>query len=272
MKFRISADKGKEMRRATRRASVTLGWILLFPAGLTAQRYSFHLYAREQGLTNLGTQCLNQDREGFLWVGTQDGLFRYDGERFKRFGSGAWRSTEIRAIHQAADGTLWASTRRDLLRREGVGFATVNLGDVEFSAASALSSDNHGRLFVATSKGLAMVARSAQGANYDVRWISRAPVASVHVSPNGAVWFGCDLGLCRWDGQRIATLGEAERLSPDRWSSLVTDPEGNLWARSATRLAVLRPGTHTSLTLATVFGSFPSHSRPLRVGGAVTHS
>src|SRR5579864_8669241 len=130
---------------AAKLACIALGWALVYPGSLAGQRYSFRLYAREQGLTNLGTQCLEQDREGFLWVGTQDGLFRYDGERFERFGDALWRSTEIKAIHQAADGVLWAYTRRELVRREGGRFATIDLGDVQFAGAGGLSSDAKGR-------------------------------------------------------------------------------------------------------------------------------
>ncbi len=43
-------------------------------------------YGRAEGLLNLNPQCLLQDREGYLsWVGTQNGLFRYDGGRFLAF-------------------------------------------------------------------------------------------------------------------------------------------------------------------------------------------
>ncbi|HYL77214.1 MAG TPA: two-component regulator propeller domain-containing protein, partial [Bryobacteraceae bacterium] len=227
---------------ATKLAYFALGWALVFPASLVGQRYSFRLYSREQGLTNLGTQCLAQDREGFLWVGTQDGLFRYDGERFERFGSASWRSTEIKAIHQAADGVLWAYTRRELVRREGGRFSTINLGDVQFAGAGGLSSDAKGRLYAATSKGLALVERTGSGSPYSVRWISHAATASVHVSPDGVVWFGCDMGLCRWNGQQVETLGGAQKLPVDRWSSVVTDNQGDLWARSATRLVALPKG------------------------------
>src|SRR5579864_1062751 len=227
---------------AAKLACIALGWALVYPGSLAGQRYSFRLYAREQGLTNLGTQCLEQDREGFLWVGTQDGLFRYDGERFERFGDALWRSTEIKAIHQAADGVLWAYTRRELVRREGGRFATIDLGDVQFAGAGGLSSDAKGRLYAATSKGLALVERTGSSSQYNIRWISHAATSSVHISPDGIVWFGCEMGLCRWNGQQVETLGDAQKLPVDRWSSVVTDNQGDLWARSATRLVALPKG------------------------------
>src|ERR1700733_12634667 len=49
------------------------------PLPVSGQRYNFKFYGEEEGLQNLVVQVLVQDRAGFLWVGTQNGLFRYDG-------------------------------------------------------------------------------------------------------------------------------------------------------------------------------------------------
>ncbi len=45
----------------------------------TAQRYTFKNYVIEDGLENMAIQALLQDRLGFIWIGTQDGIYRYDG-------------------------------------------------------------------------------------------------------------------------------------------------------------------------------------------------
>ncbi|MBZ5724771.1 MAG: response regulator [Acidobacteriia bacterium] len=227
------------MTTPRRLAFPALLWMAWLAPSLDAHRYSFKMYTREQGLTNQGVQCMAQDRQGFLWVGTQDGLFRYDGERFQRAPSAGWRSTDMKSVHETAGGILWAGTRRDLLRREGESFAAVDLGDAEFFGSGGLASDLRGRLYAATSKGLAVVEPAAAGGGYGVRWISRQPAAGVHVDPAGNVWFGCGTGLCRWDGRQIAVVGADRQLPADRWSAAATDAQGNLWVRSATRLMEL---------------------------------
>ena len=58
----------------------------LLPHVVVAQRYSFKYYSQEQGLEDLTVSCLFQDRTGFLWLGTMNGLFRYDGEHFQSMG------------------------------------------------------------------------------------------------------------------------------------------------------------------------------------------
>src|ERR1035438_5181687 len=60
-----------------------LAVLALLPA-LHAQQYGFQNYGAEQGLTNLAVSTLFQDRTGFLWVGTENGVFRFDGQRFYR--------------------------------------------------------------------------------------------------------------------------------------------------------------------------------------------
>jgi ligand-binding sensor domain-containing protein len=50
---------------------------------LLAQRQLFHQYGSSDGLANLNVRCLLQDRTPYIWVGTDNGLFRYDGGKFR---------------------------------------------------------------------------------------------------------------------------------------------------------------------------------------------
>ena len=79
----------------------TAGWLgailglcaLLITAPAPAARWDrlattvFHSYGREQGLPHPAVTALAQDRQGFIWIGTQGGLARWDGYRFR-----AWRA------------------------------------------------------------------------------------------------------------------------------------------------------------------------------------
>ncbi|MDE3196871.1 MAG: hypothetical protein KGN84_11035, partial [Acidobacteriota bacterium] len=50
----------------------------------SGQQYSFQYFGIDQGLTNLTPKSLFQDRTGFIWVGTETGIFRYEGVRFRK--------------------------------------------------------------------------------------------------------------------------------------------------------------------------------------------
>src|SRR5258708_28833122 len=76
-------EVNKSCQSAVRVVRLAATLLLAVPALIYGQRYSFKLYSRAQGLGNLATLTLRQDSTGYLWVGTQHGLFRYDGAHFR---------------------------------------------------------------------------------------------------------------------------------------------------------------------------------------------
>src|SRR5688572_26911072 len=87
---------------------------------LPAGRVAFQTYGAEHGLQN-GTELnIVQDHEGYLWSGSQDGLFRYDGDRFERFGNEeGLPSSYVSALAIGRDGRVWAGTWRGVAVYEG---------------------------------------------------------------------------------------------------------------------------------------------------------
>ena len=127
--------------------------VLLLAAALAGQRYSFKEYGQDAGLTNLDVYCLMQDRTGFLWVGTENGLFRYDGRQFRAYTKAqGLPSVQIEALHQTADGEIWAGTSQGLARLKGDSFEAIRSGPG--NAAHAIASDTRGNLYVGTTLGL----------------------------------------------------------------------------------------------------------------------
>ncbi len=103
--------------------------VLLSATTLSAQQYTFRQYGPSDGLTNLGVNCLLQDRTGYLWVGTDNGLFRYDGSTFQAFGHAEGiMDTEIRRLAESPEGELWVATQGGVARRVGASFVPVDAG------------------------------------------------------------------------------------------------------------------------------------------------
>ncbi len=245
------------MRQPVRSALVALSLAAALAPRLAAQQHAFQVFDLDSGLSNLAVESTFQDQEGFLWVGTQNGLFRYDGRGFAEFGRGEIApGAFILSIHQTADGTLWLGTTMGLYRREAGRFIPVTLPGADpqrVNGKSGLASDRHGRLYVATRSGLAI----GQRAGASRRWVfkvvaredSRSPrgksVASVAVTHSGRVVFGCAEELCELDSSDRVRLLEAQ---PERrhgpWSYIHEDLQGNLYVRSAACLEVLRPGAN----------------------------
>ena len=216
---------------------------------LGAQQYSFKHYLREQGLTNLVVVALLQDRMGFIWAGTQNGLFRYDGDRFKRFGvAEGLPSSRVYSLHESTDGTLWVGTEQGLAYRVDRRFEQVGEGN-ESGAVFDIDSAKSGVVYVATLRGLFQT--SVQDGDGSANRVEFSPAAfevsgrdtnTVHVDPSGTVWFGCGRAICETTDSGVRVWGPKNGIPGARWDDIVTDPDGAVWVRSSRHLRVLRSG------------------------------
>jgi len=86
----------------------------------SAQPYYFRHFQVENGLSNSTVFCTTQDKNGFLWFGTKDGLNRFDGYHFKLFhhsgSAGAIGSDMVYCLFSDPNGTLWAGGQNGLFR------------------------------------------------------------------------------------------------------------------------------------------------------------
>ena len=221
---------------------------MCLPGTLFGQRYSFKHYGQDEGLTSLVAQCMLQDRTGFLWVGTQNGLFRYDGTRFRGFyKTEGLPSSRIESLYEGTDGTLWVGTRSGLAQRVGDRFGAVRISQpYEILGRSAIASDTRGQIYASTSEGLLTGRPNPQKSSLD--WRLESPgglhqaIHSVHVDPGGALWLGCGNRLCRFQEGQVVLMGPEDGVPEDRWDAILTDPAGNLWVRSSQRLLLRPPG------------------------------
>lgn len=88
--------------------------VIFFPLTVFSQLKFKHLTIN-QGLSQNSVLCMWQDREGFVWIGTEDGLNRYDGYEFKHYKHDAHNkksisSSFINSIIEDATGNLWIAT------------------------------------------------------------------------------------------------------------------------------------------------------------------
>ena len=109
---------------------------------------SFSVFRNRGGVTNLGVRQIYQDRTGFLWVSTENGIFRYDGERFEAFGlAQGIPVTPSAAFGDVPDGGLLAGGDFGLYRFSGNRFEKIPLaakGVTAVSWAQGIQSDGRG--------------------------------------------------------------------------------------------------------------------------------
>jgi signal transduction histidine kinase/ligand-binding sensor domain-containing protein/CheY-like chemotaxis protein len=216
-------------------------WCVFAPHAV-AQRYNFKFYGEDEGLQNLSVQAVLQDRAGFLWAGTQNGLYRYDGSRFTAFTrADGLPGTRIEALYEGADGTLWINTDAGLARRRGQRFEAVADPLARgVTGRQGIASDRDGRVYLATNHGLVIASPAPKGMQFALQFrptrVNSDRVFSVYTSASGAVWYGCGTSICVLDHGRAREVGSDHGLPPDRWDAIIGDLDGNLWFRSASRL------------------------------------
>jgi signal transduction histidine kinase/ligand-binding sensor domain-containing protein len=230
------------------RAQVLTLAVFLMSGSAFGQRSAFKYYSHDEGLLNLDVHSLIQDRTGYVWVATLDGVFRYDGAVFTGFyTTDGLPSNRVESLHQSSDGTIWVGTRDGLARFDGERFRAVTLPEhMSFLSQTSIASDDHGHLYFGTSRGLWLTEDGPS--RHPVRLYPRlssaasAEVYGVHVDPAGVVWFGCGMDLCKYDHNRVSVSGKAYGVPKDIWNAILTDHAGNLWIRSSTRLLTRSQG------------------------------
>src|SRR6202050_2318961 len=85
--------------------------ILMFSVTGFAQQDSFRHYGAAEGLQNMVILSLAQDHAGYIWAGSEGGLYRYDGTRFRLMGleTGLPCTTETHGLFVASDGAIWVN-------------------------------------------------------------------------------------------------------------------------------------------------------------------
>ncbi len=241
--------------RAPRRVFVLI-LLLQWTIVARAQRYTFQSY--DKGITNPNVSCMLQDRIGYLWIGTQNGLFRYDGGGFQEFGRpDGLNGTFIVALQQDSRGNLWVGTTEGLYYREEKAgrFQAINYQGqpIEVRAGSTLANAADGSLLAVTPQGLFQISsqlntQSTTQPNTRSWKCQRLPgmdpslpVWSVIANPDGSIVTGCGDALCRLNGGILTVWDTRNGLPADRWMLLVRDSNGALWARGRNHVAVLMP-------------------------------
>lgn len=156
--------------------------------------------------------------------GTSNGLFRYDGRRFRAFGrADGLPSASISCLREGNDATLWVGTAGGLARSRAGRFEPVNLGtSAEMFSKSAIDFGRSGELYIATSKGLFVGRRDGLNSGYKFGplagavQLGRRPVTAVHEGSGGALWIACRRSLYRLTGSRLVEIEKDDGVQPNQ--------------------------------------------------------
>lgn len=209
-----------------------------------AQQYSFESYGASHGLTSPVIHSIAQDPQGLLWVGTTNGLFRFDGYRATRFDQAdGLPDVNILCLHLTHDGRLWIGTWKGLAWRDPNGrFSRAHEATFQSPIpVQGIHSLQGGPVLVATKNGLAIISGISRTGSLDYRLLPKADrarnnfIASVFALEDGGILYGCGLGVCRYQRNQIQYWGVESGLAEEnrgQYQGLYATPQGTLWVRN----------------------------------------
>ena len=214
---------------------VASGALALDPnRALTQARLS--VWTHDTGLPQNTIDAIAQARDGYLWMGTEEGLVRFDGVRFvvrDRQNAPALRSAFVSSVFPASDGTLWIGTY-------GGGLARLRDGRIEAFHPELLGSDRiremlptaDGALFVATAGGGLLRIDGEKVTRFTARnGLPNDRIWALEPDGEGGLWVATHGGgVVHWRGSRaLQTITTRDGLPNDLSRTLLRDPDGTLW-------------------------------------------
>ena len=198
----------------------------------------------EQGLSSGAIADTLQDRNGFIWLATQDGLNRYDGSRvevFRHRGNDEHSliGNNSRVLHEDSDGYIWVGSRdKGLSRLQPETRRVDRFGATEglrSLAVRALVSDAE-YVWVATRGGLHRVSRQS----LSVEAIDIAGVDAINamvIDRGGQLWLGTDKsGIVRLDKDgSVSGVIAADQIGAPVTALVLDAAEGDIWVGSEGR-------------------------------------
>lgn len=199
--------------------------VALDPHRLTSQ-YIHDRFGSAEGFPDGAVWDVTQDRQGYIWAATQNGLVRFDGHQARVFdmtSTPALLTNDVRAVAETPDGSLWVGT---------YGGGAYRLRDGVFEPLGP-----------------------GQGLPHPI-------VYSFHVDRDGGLWIATAGGAAYWrEGQPIRRWTSEDGLAHDRVFKILADQRGDVWfATLVNGLSRLSDGEWTHWNLGSGLNSNQIHS------------
>src|SRR5687768_11924219 len=132
--------------------------LLALDPNRSLNEFGHQAWLTENGLPQNTVQAIVQTQDGYLWIGTQEGLVRFDGLNFSVFdkeNTPAFKSNDIRFLQQDRQGRLWISTSYGLVSRHNGQFTSYTASEgLPDNSIGPVVEDVSGNIWIGTDGGL----------------------------------------------------------------------------------------------------------------------
>jgi ligand-binding sensor domain-containing protein/signal transduction histidine kinase len=246
---------------------------LVYQSGATTQaldlskfitQYKQNVWSVEHGLPQNSVRAILQTHDGYLWIGTKDGLARFDGVSFTTFNkqnAKEFTSTNIASLFEDRDKGLWIGTMGGGVIRYKDGKFTLYTVDDGLPENSGLSiyEDNEGGIWIGTWRGAARYKDGKFTKYSTINTLANYIVRAVCGTKSGTVWFGTWNGVSQLNNGKITTYTTKHGLASERITEIYVDRHDSVWV-----------GTDDGYLHRFINGRFTSYTSKLLLGKAIS--
>jgi PAS domain S-box-containing protein len=222
-----------------------------------APQFVRDVWTEQHGLPTNAVQKFLKTRDGYLWIGTQEGLARFDGVKFTLWNDRqqyANRNLTVFALCESRDGSIWFGTKGGLNRwKEGRITNFTEKDGLLSEYIKDVREDLRGVLWIATNKGLCSYA-NGQFKTHPLRLDNAEgednEATALLARRDGSLWIGTKQGVFSLKEERLTSLTTKDGLLADDITNLYEDRQGNLWIGNAGGINQYHNGQMWSHTIA----------------------
>jgi PAS domain S-box-containing protein len=216
---------------------------------LPAGQLKFRVFGGLDGLKNLVVVSIAQDGLGFLWLGTEDGVYRFDGERFTHFSvEEGLVSSSATVVAVAPDGEVCVGSRTGLVCWDGSRFSRAKARGVPAVAIQKLVS-YAGKLWVGTDGSGLYVQDPSGGFVPAPGWPAEATTLRALWADGNGLVAGAETTVMRSSGDGVwHDIGDVG-LEHERVDGVLRDHQGALWIRTQAHMWLLPEGASHAIDL-----------------------
>ena len=206
----------------------------------------------ENGLPQNTVHSLAQTNDGYIWIGTEEGLARFDGVGFAVFNkenTAQLKSNYIRTLLVDRRGALWIGTAEGLVRFFEGKFTAYTVNDgLPSNTIQAVYEDREDNLWVATATGLGLFKGGAVTTFTTRERLIGGSIQALFEDTEGALWICTPYGLGRLKDGKFANYTVRDGLGSNSVRSIQQDRDGRLWFGTLSGLSTFSRGRFTTYT------------------------
>ena len=196
-------------------------------------QFNHEVWLTENGLPQNTVHAIAQTRDGYIWIGTEEGLTRFDGVKFTIFdkqNTPEFKSNYIRTLFADRQGALWIGTAQGLVRMLNGKFTVFTRDEgLPSETIQAIHEDREGNLWVATATGLGLFKSGGLTTFTTKERLISGSIQALFEDADSALWIATPYGVGRVKDGKFTNYTVRDGLGGNSVRAIQQDRNGRLW-------------------------------------------